>query len=29
MSLSSLRKLTEHAVTFRSHLDGTMFELSA
>jgi queuine tRNA-ribosyltransferase len=28
MSLSSLRKLTEHAVTFRSHLDGTMFELS-
>jgi queuine tRNA-ribosyltransferase len=28
MSLASLRKLTEHAVTFRSHLDGTMFELS-
>jgi len=28
MSLSSLRKLTEQAVTFRSHLDGTMFELS-
>jgi len=28
MSLSSLRKLTEHAVTFRSHLDGTMFELT-
>jgi len=28
MSLSSLRKLTEKAVTFRSHLDGTMFELS-
>ena len=28
MSLSSLRKLTEHAVIFRSHLDGTMFELS-
>ena len=28
MSLSTLRKLTEHAVTFRSHLDGTLFELS-
>ena len=28
MSLSSLRKLTEQAVTFRSHLDGTMFDLS-
>ena len=28
MSLSGLRKLTEQAVTFRSHLDGTMFELS-
>jgi len=28
MSLASLRKLTEQAVTFRSHLDGTMFELS-
>jgi len=28
MSLSSLRKLTERAVTFRSHIDGTMFELS-
>jgi queuine tRNA-ribosyltransferase len=28
MSLSSLRKLTEQAVTFRSHLDGIMFELS-
>jgi queuine tRNA-ribosyltransferase len=28
MSLSTLRKLTEHAVTFRSHLDGSMFELS-
>jgi queuine tRNA-ribosyltransferase len=28
MSLASLRKLTEQAVTFRSHLDGTMFDLS-
>jgi len=28
MSLATLRKLTEKAVTFRSHLDGTMFELS-
>jgi queuine tRNA-ribosyltransferase len=28
MSLATLRKLTEQAVTFRSHLDGTMFELS-
>jgi queuine tRNA-ribosyltransferase len=28
MSLSELRKLDENAVTFRSHLDGTMFELS-
>jgi queuine tRNA-ribosyltransferase len=28
MSLSSLRKLTEQGVTFRSHLDGTMFELT-
>jgi queuine tRNA-ribosyltransferase len=28
MSLSELRKIDEHAVTFRSHLDGTMFELS-
>jgi queuine tRNA-ribosyltransferase len=28
MSLASLRKLSEQAVTFRSHLDGTMFELS-
>lgn len=28
MSLSTLRKLTEKAVTFRSHIDGTMFELS-
>ena len=28
MSLSGLRKLTEQGVTFRSHLDGTMFELS-
>ena len=24
MSLSELRKLTEHGVTFRSHLDGAM-----
>ncbi len=28
MSLSELRKIDEQAVTFRSHLDGTMFELS-
>jgi queuine tRNA-ribosyltransferase len=28
MSLSSLRKVTEQAVTFRSHLDGAMVELS-
>ena len=28
MSLSSLRKLTEDGVTFRSHLDGAMVELS-
>jgi queuine tRNA-ribosyltransferase len=28
MSLSGLRKLTEQGVTFRSHLDGTMYELS-
>jgi queuine tRNA-ribosyltransferase len=28
MSLSQLRKLDEKGVTFRSHLDGTMFELS-
>jgi queuine tRNA-ribosyltransferase len=28
MSLSELRKLDEQAVTFRSHLDGTMVELS-
>src|SRR3984893_8956974 len=28
MSLSSLRKVTEKAVTFRSHLDGAMIELS-
>ena len=28
MSLSSLRKLTEQGVTFRSHLDGTMYELT-
>ncbi|MFN3348217.1 tRNA guanosine(34) transglycosylase Tgt [Pseudorhodoplanes sp.] len=28
MSLSQLRKLDEHAVTFRSHLDGAMYELS-
>jgi queuine tRNA-ribosyltransferase len=28
MSLATLRKLTEKAVTFRSHIDGTMFELS-
>jgi queuine tRNA-ribosyltransferase len=28
MSLSSLRKVTEQGVTFRSHLDGAMVELS-
>jgi len=28
MSLSELRKVGEHAVTFRSHIDGTMVELS-
>src|SRR5579864_5636552 len=28
MSLSELRKVSEHAVTFRSHIDGTMVELS-
>lgn len=28
MSLSDLRKLTEHAVTFRSHIDGAKVELS-
>jgi len=28
MSLSQLRKLTEHGVTFRSHLDGAMVELT-
>ncbi len=28
MSLASLRQISEQAVTFRSHLDGTMFELS-
>jgi queuine tRNA-ribosyltransferase len=28
MSLATLRKLSEQAVTFRSHIDGTMFELS-
>jgi queuine tRNA-ribosyltransferase len=28
MSLSALRKLTEQGVTFRSHLDGAMFELT-
>jgi queuine tRNA-ribosyltransferase len=28
MSLSQLRKISEEGVTFRSHLDGTMFELS-
>ena len=28
MSLSALRKLDEHGVTFRSHLDGAMVELS-
>ena len=28
MSLSELRKVTEHAVTFRSHIDGAKVELS-
>jgi len=28
MSLSALRKLEEHGVTFRSHLDGAMVELT-
>jgi queuine tRNA-ribosyltransferase len=28
MSLSALRKLTEKGVTFRSHIDGTMFDLT-
>jgi queuine tRNA-ribosyltransferase len=28
MSLSELRKVTEHAVTFRSHIDGMKIELS-
>src|SRR5471030_754517 len=28
MSLSALRRLEEHGVTFRSHLDGAMVELS-
>jgi queuine tRNA-ribosyltransferase len=28
MSLAGLRKVEEHAVTFRSHLDGTLVELS-
>src|SRR5215510_1331797 len=28
MSLSDLRKIDERAVTFRSHLDGTMIELT-
>jgi queuine tRNA-ribosyltransferase len=28
MSLSQLRKIDDKAVTFRSHLDGAMFELS-
>jgi queuine tRNA-ribosyltransferase len=28
MSLSGLRKVEEHAVTFRSHLDGAMVELT-
>ena len=27
MSLATLRKLTEHGVTFRSHLDGSAYEL--
>lgn len=28
MSLSKLRKLTEHSVKFQSHIDGTSFELT-
>ena len=28
MSLAQLRKLSEHAVTFRSHIDGASYELS-
>jgi queuine tRNA-ribosyltransferase len=28
MSLASLRKIDDRAVTFRSHLDGTMYELT-
>jgi queuine tRNA-ribosyltransferase len=28
MSLAQLRKLSEHAVTFRSHIDGTSYELT-
>lgn len=28
MSLSKLRKMDEHAVTFQSHVDGTSYELS-
>jgi queuine tRNA-ribosyltransferase len=28
MSLAQLRKVTEHAVTFRSHIDGAVVELS-
>src|SRR2546427_8013652 len=28
MSLAKLRKVSEQGVTFRSHLDGAMFELS-
>lgn len=28
MSLSGLRKITDHSVTFRSHIDGAKFELS-
>ena len=28
MSLARLRKLTEHGVTFRSHIDGTAYELT-
>lgn len=28
MSLAKLRKLTEHGVTFRSHLDGSAYELT-
>lgn len=28
MSLASLRKMSEHAVTFRSHIDGSVHELS-